>query len=321
MSSEPVKISPRLTIYIFCLLITVIAYAVLVVMHFLGDKITHFDSLVDFVSKEKIIGELPFIDKKKPDKEGVYSRISEELLNKTAYEITHNQEDIKSYSIISSRKGEGKTEIASQLFNKLKQKNKVCLIDLDYRKKGLTKELAPDAKFKSFEEFNENKNNFLSDNDSLFIPSLEIDSPTDFFTSEEFLNEISQLKENYDYLLFDTPPWRLFVDAKILSKYVESHIYIVSNQTSTFKDIDLFLKEINSEKNVYYFYNKFSLYFNFLWYRYQYPYYSRNYYYDYQNYGVSTKKFTISNFLVESATKLKNMLSKWVKSILDRLKR
>ena len=126
MSSEPVKISPRLTIYIFCLLITVIAYAVLVVMHFLGDKITHFDSLVDFVSKEKIIGELPFIDKK-PDKEGVYSRISEELLNKTAYEITHNQEDIN-HSIISSRKGEGKTEIASQLFNKLKQKNKVCLM-------------------------------------------------------------------------------------------------------------------------------------------------------------------------------------------------
>tara|TARA_B100002019_G_scaffold121223_1_gene104184 strand:+ start:4852 stop:6759 length:1908 start_codon:yes stop_codon:yes gene_type:complete len=321
MSSDPVKISPRLTIYIFCLLITVIAYAVLVVMHFLGDKITHFDSLVDFVSKEKIIGELPFIDKKKPDKEDMYSRVSEELLNKTVYEITHNQEDIKSYSIISSRKGEGKTEIASQLFNKLKQKNKVCLIDLDYRKKGLTKELAPDAKFKSFEEFNEKKNNFMSDNDSLFIPSLEIDSPTDFFTSEEFLNEISQLKINYDFLLFDTPPWRLFVDAKILSKYVESHIYVVSSQTSTFKDIDLFLKEINSEKNVFYFYNKFSLYFNFLWYRYQYPYYSRNYYYDYQNYGVSTKKFTISNFLVESAIKLKNMLSKWVKSILDRLKR
>ena len=64
MSSEPVKISPRLTIYIFCLLITVIAYAVLVVMHFLGDKITHFDSLVDFVSKEKIIGEYPLLTKK-----------------------------------------------------------------------------------------------------------------------------------------------------------------------------------------------------------------------------------------------------------------
>ena len=33
------------------------------------------------------------------------------------------------------------------------------------------------------------------------------------------------------------------------------------------------------------------------------------------------KNFTISNFLVESATKLQNMLSKWVKSILNMLKR
>ncbi len=44
-------------------------------------------------------------------------------------------------------------------------------------------------------------------------------------------------------------------------------------------------------------------------------------YYDYQNYGYGTKKFTIRAFLVESATNLKNMLSKWIKSILNRLKR
>ena len=76
MSSEPVKISPRLTIYIFFInnrncLRRFSCNALL------GNKITHFDSLVDFVSKEKIIGELPF--KKKQDKEGMYSRISEEL--------------------------------------------------------------------------------------------------------------------------------------------------------------------------------------------------------------------------------------------------
>ena len=80
-------------------------------MHFLGDKITNFDSLVDFVSKEKIIGELPFIDKKNLDKRDMYSRVAEELLNKTVYEITHNEEDIKSYSVISSRKGEVKRKL------------------------------------------------------------------------------------------------------------------------------------------------------------------------------------------------------------------
>ena len=43
------------------------------------------------------------------------------------------------------------------------------------------------------------------------------------------------------------------------------------------------MKDIEENKNieVKYFYNKFNIYFNFLWYKYQYPYYSNNYYYDY----------------------------------------
>ena len=293
----------------------------MVVIHFVGDRISNFDSLIDFVGKEKIIGELPFMSKKKSDKFNLYSKVVEELINKTVYEITHNENANKSYSVISSRKGEGKTEIVSRLFNKLKQKNKVCLIDLDYRKKGLTKELAPNANFKNFEEFFEEKQNYISDNDSIFIPSLNVDSSPDFFTSKEFLKQISILKEDYDFVLFDTPPWRLFVDAKILSKHVDNHIYVVSSQTSTFKDINLFKKEINSETNVYYFYNKFSLYFNFLWYQYEYPYYSRNYYYDYQNYGQGAKKFTISNFLVESATKVSISFLKWLKNITNRFRK
>ena len=321
MSSEPEKISPRPIVYLFSIVITFLVYGILVVIHFLGDRITHFDSLVDFVGKEKIIGELPFISQKKSDKANLYSKVAEELINKTVYEMTHNEQGNKSYSIISSRKGEGKTEVVSRLFNKLKQKNKVCLIDLDYRKKGLTKDLAPNANLRNFEEFFENINNFTSDNESIFIPSFVVDSPPDFFTSEEFIKNISILKDEYEYLLFDTPPWRLFVDAKILSRFIDNHIYVVSSQASTFKDIDLFKKEINPEKNVHYFYNKFSLYFNFLWYQYEYPYYSRNYYYDYQNYGKGTKKFTISNFLVESASKIRNILSKWVKSILNRSKK
>ena len=43
----------------------IIAYIILLVRHFLGDKITNLDALADFIGKEKIIGELPFIDTKK----------------------------------------------------------------------------------------------------------------------------------------------------------------------------------------------------------------------------------------------------------------
>ena len=182
------------------------------------------------------------------------------------------------------RRDVGKTEITIRLFNKLKTKYKVCILDLDFRKKGLTKDIYGETNFKNYDEFNQNKSKFLSDNDSIFIPSLDIDNPPDFFSSEHFIEFVQSLKNEYDYIICDTPPWKLFVDAKIISKNFDQLIYIVCNQSSSFKDLDLFLKETEKNK-VNFFYNKFNLYFNFLWYKYQYPYYSRNYYYEYGHYS------------------------------------
>ena len=53
----------------------------------LGNRITNLDALADFVGKDKVIGEFPLIDSKKKAK--FILRISEELLNKAVYEITH----------------------------------------------------------------------------------------------------------------------------------------------------------------------------------------------------------------------------------------
>ena len=102
--------------------------------HLIGDRISNYDSLVDFVGKDKIIGELPFLDSKSTSSEGLSNNIADELLNKTVYEITHS-DNFKSMSVVSSRKDAGKTEVSKRLFNKLSQKYKVCLLDLDYRKK------------------------------------------------------------------------------------------------------------------------------------------------------------------------------------------
>ncbi len=315
-ASVATKISPRFVVYIFSIIILFISYGILLLRHFLGDKITNFDSLVDFVTKEKIIGELPEISKTSKTSEDAYSNIADELFNKTIYEITHDNNIGNSFSIISSRKGEGKTEISSRLFNKLKQKHKVCLMDLDFRKKGLTKGIAKEYNFKNFDEFYEQKDKFLSDNGSLFIPSLNVEFPPDFFASSEFKEEIDKLKNEFDFLICDTPPWRLFIDSKIIGKLMDNQIYVVCNQTSSFKDIQLFRKETNNYNGTRFFYNKFKLYFNFFWYKYEYPFYSRNYYYDYSDYSGIRNKFTFRAYAVESITNYYNLFVKWVKNTL-----
>lgn len=317
-ASQPSRVSPTRILFIFTIIFTFGVYVILLFTHFLGDKITNLDALIDFKGKEQILGELPFIKNMNNNPDKISQNVADELLNKAIFEIVHSEEDFKTIAIISSRKDVGKTEVAKRLFNKLKEKDlKVCLIDLDYRKKGLTKEF-PIDNYKSFMEFNENRNKFLSDDGSLFVPSLQIDSPVDFFTSEEFINQINLLKEEFDYLICDTPPWRLFVDAKIISSHFSKHIYVVCNKISTFKDIELFTKDFDDESSIRYFYNKFQLYFSFLWFKYQYPYYSRNYYYDYLEYSNIRRNFTFSDFSLKFLFGIKDRLYKWVISLKEK---
>ena len=316
------RTSPRFIVFLLSILFTAIVYLIFLMRHFIGDKITNLDALNDYVGKEKIIGEFPLIDFKKADRSFSPNNIADELINKTVYEITHsdndNDNEHNSYSIIGSRKDVGKSEISKRLFNKLKERYKVCLIDLDYRKKGLTKEIIGKTDFKNFDEFNLQIDKFYDEKGSLFIPSFDLEDPPSFFTSDEFVVEIKKIKDNFDFVLCDTPPWNLFVDAKIISKLFDKHIYIVCNQLSTFKDINSVSQDFEDKNSLKFFYNKFNLYFNFLWYKYQYPYYSRNYYYDYSSYAALRKNFTFTNFLVESIPKRLIKLKTWVKSLLNR---
>ena len=101
---------------------------------------------------------------------------------------------------------------------------------------------------------------------------------------------------------------------------MDNQIYVVCNQTSSFKDIQLFRKETNNYNNTTFFYNKFKLYFNLFWYKYEYPFYSRNYYYDYNDYSGNRNKFTFGAYSVESITNSYNLFIKWVKHIKNKMK-
>ena len=91
------RISPRAIVFSLSIIFTMIAYIFLIVQHFLGDRITNSDALNDFVGKEKVIGELPFIDLTKEDNKKLTSNIADELLNKTVYELSHLENNTNSF--------------------------------------------------------------------------------------------------------------------------------------------------------------------------------------------------------------------------------
>ncbi len=318
-ASAGVQISPSKAIFGIPFVILVLSYLGFAINNFLRDKITHQDALIDFVGKNKIIGELPLIHKKNDNMKKYLEELCDELLNKTAYELLNRYEEKTSFMITSSRRNVGKTEVSKRLFEKLSDMDlKICLLDLDYRKAELTKRLYKDSQIeiKSFEDFNSRKDEFKK-NKGLFVPAFKIDNPINYFNSEEFTYNIKLLKEEYDILICDTPPWTLFVDAKMLSNNFNKFVYIVGNKISSFRDIELFLKDNENleENNISYFFNKYDLYFNFLWLKLQYPYYYSNYYYDY--YSGYKKGFTNYSNLVKSVNFLKKTFRKWI----NRMKR
>jgi tyrosine-protein kinase Etk/Wzc len=308
----PEKISPLLIVIpIFPITIFLITFLIQTLRYFLDNRITNLDALSDFIGKDRVIGELPLLkdDEKENDKRSI--EMADELLQKTIYEITHSDKDFSSMMFTSSKKDVGKTEISKKIFDLLvKEGKRVCFLDLDFRQGSLSKKtFDSDKTLKSFEDFFQIEEEFRSEN-SLFIPSFSVDSIPTFFKSSEFESNIDKLKKDYDYVICDTPPWPLFVDAKIISKHFSQLIYIVGSEISTFKDIEIFESDTNRYDSISYFFNKFNYFYNFFGYQYQYPYYSNNYYYDYENYRSLKKEANMTDFFKKILNFFKKRLKK-----------
>ena len=307
------KISPNfMVIPIFPILMVILFFIIQALRYFSSDTISNPDALIDFVGKKRVIGELPLLDViSKKEKTSITNEMADELLHRTIFEITHSGKDFSSILFTSSRKNVGKTEVSERVFKMLiEEGKKTCLIDLDYRQGSLSKNRVENEKrYTSFEDFYKDKEKFINE-DSLFIPSFKVESIPAFFKSEEFKDSISKLKDEYDYLLCDTPPWSLFVDAKIINEVFEKIIYVAGSDISTFKDIRSFEDETKREDSIFYFFNKFNYFYNFLGLQYQYPYYSNNYYYDYEGYRNIRKKVNISTFFGEIYNKILKLFKK-----------
>lgn len=298
-ASSAGQISPtRSSLFLIPLVSVILFFFFQNIRYFLNATITNPDALSDFVGKDRVIGELPMINEN--SKEYNHSQENDlvnELLHRTVYEITHSDKDFSSILFTSSRRDVGKTEVSKKIFEMLtKEGNKTCLLNFDYRKgsKNLFNNIK-DEEFSSFDEFFLKRKDYEID-ESLYIPSLKVDSIPAFFKSEEFESNLQKIKEEFDFIICDTPPWSLFVDAKIISQKFAHIIYVAGSEITTFKDIEVYESESQRADTTSYFFNKFNYFYNIFGLKYQYPYYANNYYYNYENYRFSKKRSKITLF-------------------------
>ena len=162
------------------------------------------------------------------------------------------------FLITSSTKGEGKTFTATNLGIILALSDKkVLLVDLDLRMASLSRQLKMSDK-KGFTNYiistdpDYKQYIYPSElNEKLFIFPAGIlpPNPAEMLMNTRTESFFAQIKDDFDYLVVDSPPVGLVADSLILAKFASITLYIV-RQGHTFKEDLKTLNDLKTNKMV-----------------------------------------------------------------------
>lgn len=153
--------------------------------------------------------------------------------------------------ITSWSKGEGKSTATSNLaisFSKMGKK--VLLIDCDLRRPNIHNLLKLDnsvgltevvGKFKTFKEAIHTE--VLPFLDVLTSGSIPL-NPSELLASSSFDSLINTIRNDYEYIIIDSPPIGVVTDALLLKDYIGGYVVIVRERVTTHGDIEKIIQSI-----------------------------------------------------------------------------
>lgn len=139
--------------------------------------------------------------------------------------------DEKVIMVTSTAPEEGKTTVISNLALSISRtKKKILVVDADLRNPSINDILAVD---KSDENIIEAKSDYTiyKYNDNVSVLNFSVDNYFNILKLKELRNFFSKIKENYDYVLVDTPPCGLVSDSLIIAQAVDTVVYVVMQDT------------------------------------------------------------------------------------------
>ena len=158
--------------------------------------------------------------------------------------------------VSSSIGGEGKSFIALNIAMSYAQLGRrTILVDFDMRKRNIY--------FDKIEMHKKGLGSYLSDNVSLediiiksphenlaYIVSGEVPSnPSELLAGAKTVNLITRLKDDYEYVVMDSPPLAQFTDANLLINYADLTVVVARFQYTVKKAFSLVMKDLK-QKNI-----------------------------------------------------------------------
>lgn len=157
----------------------------------------------------------------------------------------------KAFAVTSYSKGEGKSTASANLaisFSKMEKR--VLLVDCDLRRpnihnifkientKGLSNVIGKMVSFNEAVHYN-------------VLPNLDIitsgtvpPNPSELMCSSSFVDMIKTRYDEYDYIIFDTPPIGVVADALLLKDLIAGFVLVVRERSTTHGDLQKLLDGI-----------------------------------------------------------------------------
>ena len=174
---------------------------------------------------------------------------------RTNLQFLPNHTSSQIISITSSVSGEGKTTISANLAKVLGQANKkVVILDLDLRKSSLHNEFnIPNnigiSNYLTYQNTLEEVTIHIEDTNVHVITTGTLPpNPSELILTDRMKDMIAILKEQYDYVILDTPPVGLVTDALILMNYSDI-VLLITRASYTRKEFVKNLNRLTQEHN------------------------------------------------------------------------
>lgn len=172
---------------------------------------------------------------------------------RTSIQFSNLDKKIKVINVTSSKEGEGKTTVLSNLATTFANlEKKVLILDGDLRNPeihkifevrndyGLTDVLLENKTFEECVHCTNTKNLHVLTCGA--IPP----NPSEMLASNKMIEFVKKLRENYDYVFIDTPAIGIVTDAGIVSTYSDGCIFVVGAKNAEIETVKISIERLES---------------------------------------------------------------------------
>ncbi len=177
--------------------------------------------------------------------------LSDDFKMKEAYKVLRTNilfcgKNVKTILITSCVPSEGKSTISINVAMSMAELGKkVLLIDADLRRPSIFKKVVSKGKLKGLthyfsgqSEMNDIINHTDNENLDIILTGAIPPNPSELLAGDDFKNLMEKFRDEYDYIIIDTPPLGSVIDSAVIAQNCDGAIVLLESGKNSYKFVN-----------------------------------------------------------------------------------